>query len=64
MKQNSNPAHFVVIQGGRPPPNEDSTPHETLADQVVRLRQLISGKINQVRYIIIIRELPSSNAYY
>jgi len=28
--------------GGRPPANEDSTPHETLADQVVRLRQLIS----------------------
>lgn len=28
--------------GGRPPPNEDSTPHETLADQVIRLRQLLS----------------------
>lgn len=30
--------------GGRPPPNEDSTPHETLADQSIRLRQLLSGK--------------------
>jgi len=27
---------------GRPPPNEDSTPHETLGDQAVRLRQLLS----------------------
>jgi len=27
---------------GRPPPNEDGTPHETLADQTVRLRQLVS----------------------
>lgn len=28
--------------GGRPPPNIDGTPHETLADQAVRLRQLLS----------------------
>jgi len=28
--------------GGRPPPNEDGTPPETLADQVTRLRQLLS----------------------
>jgi broad specificity phosphatase PhoE len=27
---------------GRPPPNEDGTPHETLADAAVRLRQLVS----------------------
>jgi hypothetical protein len=29
--------------GGRPPPNEDGTPDETLSDQVIRLRQLMSG---------------------
>lgn len=29
-------------KGGRPPSNEDGTPHETLADKVVRLQQLIS----------------------
>jgi hypothetical protein len=28
--------------GGRPPPNEDGTPHETLANVAIRLRQLIS----------------------
>jgi len=28
--------------GGEPPPTEDSTPHETLATQVTRLRQLVS----------------------
>lgn len=28
--------------GGLPPENEDGTPHETLADQSVRLRQLLS----------------------
>jgi broad specificity phosphatase PhoE len=28
--------------GGRPPPNDDGTPHETLADAAVRLRQLVS----------------------
>ena len=28
--------------GGRPPPNEDGTPHERLADVSIRLRQLIS----------------------
>jgi len=28
--------------GGRPPSNEDGTPHETLADQVVRLQNLLS----------------------
>jgi len=28
--------------GGLPPPTEDGTPHETIADQVIRLRQLIS----------------------
>ena len=27
---------------GRPPPNEDGTPHETLSDQGVRLRQVMS----------------------
>ena len=30
-------------KGGRPPPNDDGTPHETLADQSIRLRQLLSG---------------------
>ncbi len=29
-------------EGSRPPANEDGTPHETLADQKVRLQQLIS----------------------
>lgn len=29
-------------RGGRPPPHTDGTPHETLEDQYVRLRQLIS----------------------
>jgi broad specificity phosphatase PhoE len=29
-------------KGGLPPPNEDSTPHETLHDQSTRLRQLMS----------------------
>ena len=29
-------------KGGRPPPNEDGTPAETLADQVVRLTNLMS----------------------
>jgi broad specificity phosphatase PhoE len=33
-------------RGGRPPPNEDGTPHETLQDQSIRLRQLISGECN------------------
>ncbi|KAL7581726.1 hypothetical protein ACA910_022265 [Epithemia clementina (nom. ined.)] len=28
--------------GARPPPNEDGTPHETLSDQTIRLRQLFS----------------------
>jgi len=28
--------------GGRPPPNEDGTPNETLGDQFVRLRQFLS----------------------
>uniref|UniRef100_A0A7S4I0E2 Uncharacterized protein n=1 Tax=Odontella aurita TaxID=265563 RepID=A0A7S4I0E2_9STRA len=31
--------------GGRPPPNEDGTPHETLSNQVTRLTNLLSGKI-------------------
>jgi len=31
-----------VGTGARPPPNEDGTPHETLADQTIRLRQLFS----------------------
>lgn len=31
-------------RGGKPPPNEDGTPHETLADQGIRLRQLLSGE--------------------
>jgi broad specificity phosphatase PhoE len=30
--------------GGRPPPNDDGTPHETLADQAIRLRQLMSSE--------------------
>jgi hypothetical protein len=30
-------------RGARPPANQDSTPNETLADQAVRLRQLMSG---------------------
>lgn len=29
-------------KGGRPPPNIDGTPHDTLADQAIRLRQLLS----------------------
>jgi broad specificity phosphatase PhoE len=29
-------------RGGRPPSNDDGTPHETLSDQVVRLQNLIS----------------------
>jgi Fructose-2,6-bisphosphatase len=29
-------------KGGRPPSNDDGTPHETLSDQVVRLQNLIS----------------------
>ncbi len=29
---------------GRPPPNDDGTPNETLADQVIRLRQYFSGE--------------------
>ena len=33
--------------GGRPPPKEDGTPHETLADQAVRLRQLLSATESQ-----------------
>lgn len=28
--------------GGRPPPNDDGTPNETLSEQVIRLRQLMS----------------------
>jgi len=32
----------VYGKGGRPPPNEDGTPAETLADQVVRLTNLMS----------------------
>ena len=32
-------------KGGRPPPNDDGTPHETLADQSIRLRQLLSGTL-------------------
>ncbi len=34
--------------GARPPPNEDSTPNETLEDQAVRLRQLLSGRTMQI----------------
>ena len=29
--------------GARPPPNDDGTAHETLADQAIKLRQLLSG---------------------
>ena len=36
--------------GGRPPPNDDGTPHETLADQAVRLRQLLSGTYSFLVY--------------
>jgi len=32
----------VMGTNARPPPNEDGTPHETLADQMTRLRQLVS----------------------
>ena len=31
-------------RGGRPPANDDGTPNETLQDQSIRLRQLMSGK--------------------
>jgi broad specificity phosphatase PhoE len=30
-------------EGARPPPNTDGTPQDTLADQAIRLRQLMSG---------------------
>ena len=30
-------------KGARPPPNTDGTPQDTLADQAIRLRQLMSG---------------------
>ena len=33
--------------GARPPPNEDGTPHEVLADQTIRLRQLLSSLESQ-----------------
>lgn len=33
----------IYGEGGRPPENEDSTPHETLSDQVSRLQQLLSA---------------------
>jgi broad specificity phosphatase PhoE len=33
--------------GGLPPPNEDGTPTETLADQAIRLRQLLSALESQ-----------------
>jgi hypothetical protein len=37
--------------GARPPPNEDDTPNETLlADQSVRLRQLMSGTLCYVSW--------------
>ena len=37
-------SHVVssIHQGARPPPHEDSTPNETLANQSTRLRQLVS----------------------
>lgn len=31
-------------KGARPPPNTDGTPQDTLADQAIRLRQLMSGR--------------------
>ena len=34
----------AVGAGGRPPPNQDGTAHETLSDQVIRLRQVMSSK--------------------
>lgn len=33
----------IYGEGGRPPENEDSTPHETLSNQVSRLQQLLSA---------------------
>lgn len=36
--------------GGRPPANQDGTPNETLADQSVRLRQIMSGKTKRATY--------------
>jgi broad specificity phosphatase PhoE len=39
---------------GRPPPNEDGTPHETLADQAIRLRQLMSGTCGLVMLVILL----------
>ena len=38
-------SHSSHIQGGRPPPNDDGTPDETLFDQVIRLRQLMSSTL-------------------
>ena len=34
-------------KGGKPPPNDDGTPAETLADAVVRLTNLVSNCIEQ-----------------
>jgi hypothetical protein len=34
----------LLVSSGRPPPNEDGTPAETLSDQVVRLTNLVSGE--------------------
>ena len=42
-----------MYQGGIPPPNEDGTPNETLSTQVVRLRQLMSGKIHLAKIFIL-----------
>ena len=38
--------------GGRPPPHDDGTAHETLADEVSRLRQFLSGKLYFIIYFI------------
>jgi len=32
----------MISQGGRPPPTDDGTAHETLSEQMIRLRQLMS----------------------
>jgi len=47
---------------GRPPPNDDGTPNETLADQVIRLRQYFSGKFFSVSRFL--KMLPSDSSIF
>ena len=45
---------------GRPPANDDGTPHETLADQAIRLRQLLSALETQYSGDTILLIFPDS----